>query len=49
MIEPQPVGRFALINGRVVLPGAVAFDRAVVVEGGRIIAVVEADTLGAGV
>ena len=49
MIDPQPVGRFALINGRVVLPRAVAFDKAVVVEGARIVEVVEADALGAGV
>ena len=49
MIEPQPVGRFALINGRVVLPGAVAFGKAVIVEGARIVAVVDADALGAGV
>jgi len=49
MIEPQPVGRFALINGRVVLPGAVAFRKAVVVEDARIVAVVDADALGAGV
>ena len=49
MIEPQPVGRFALINGRVVLPGAVAVGKAVIVEGARIVAVVDADALGAGV
>ena len=49
MIEPQPVGRFALINGRVVLPGAVAIGKAVIVEGARIVAVVDVDALGAGI
>src|SRR5262249_45246340 len=44
-----PVSRLALINGRVVLPGAVAFGKAVIVEGARIAAVVDADALDSGV
>jgi N-acetylglucosamine-6-phosphate deacetylase len=49
MIEPQPAGRFALINGRVVLPGAVALGKAIIVEESRIVSVVDRDALGAGV
>jgi N-acetylglucosamine-6-phosphate deacetylase len=45
MIESQPVGRFALTNGRVVLPEAVVFGKAVIVEGARIVAVVDTDAL----
>jgi N-acetylglucosamine-6-phosphate deacetylase len=41
--------KLALINGRVVLPDAVAQDRAVVIEDGKIAGVVETGLLGAGV
>ena len=37
--------RLALVNGRVILPGAVATDRAVVVEGDKIAGIVETATL----
>ena len=47
MIEPQPVGRFALINGRVILPGAVAYGKAVIVEGPRIVDVADVGSLSA--
>ncbi len=40
-------GRFALVNGRVVLPGAVIQGKAVVIERGKIIGVVDVGALGA--
>jgi len=43
----QPKGRFALTNGRVILPQEIVTDKAVVVEGKKIVGIVEADSLGA--
>lgn len=43
----QPEGRFALVNGRVILPNAVADGKAVLVDGGRITAVADPHELGA--
>lgn len=45
----QPRGRFALINGRIVLPQAVVADEALVIEDGKILGVVEVDALGSDV
>jgi N-acetylglucosamine-6-phosphate deacetylase len=42
----QPQGRFALINGRVILPDKVVSGQAVVVEGDKIAGVDSVDTLG---
>jgi N-acetylglucosamine-6-phosphate deacetylase len=42
----QPAGRFALTNGRVILPHAVVEDMAVVVEGGTIAGIAEVGALG---
>jgi len=44
----QPKGRCALTNGRVILPEAIVTDKAVVVEGDRILDVVDRAALGAG-
>jgi N-acetylglucosamine-6-phosphate deacetylase len=46
MNQQQPVGRFALINGRVILPGAVASGKALIVEGPRIVDMVDVGSLG---
>jgi N-acetylglucosamine-6-phosphate deacetylase len=43
----QSKGRFALTNGRVILPHRIVTDKAVVVEGKKIVGIVEADSLGA--
>jgi len=43
----QPKGRFALTNGRVILPQEIVTGKAVVVEGKKIVGIVEADSLGA--
>ena len=43
----QPKGRFVLTNGRVILPHRIVTDKAVVVEGKKIVGIVEADSLGA--
>jgi len=45
----QPKGRFALINGRVILPQNVVTNKAVVVEGNQILSVVDASSLGTGI
>jgi N-acetylglucosamine-6-phosphate deacetylase len=45
----QPKGRFALTNGRVILPEAMVEDKAVIVEGQRILDVSERVSLGTGV
>lgn len=45
----QPRGRFALINGRIVLPQAVVADKALVIEDGKILGVAEVDALGSDV
>jgi N-acetylglucosamine-6-phosphate deacetylase len=45
----QPKGRFALTNGRVILPQAVVTGKAVIVEGQKILDVSEPDSLGSGV
>ena len=45
----QPEGRFALINGRVILPQNVVTNKAVVVEGNQILSVVDASSLGTGI
>ncbi len=42
----QPAGRFALVNGRVILPQEVVPGKAVVVEGGKIAAVADQGSLG---
>jgi N-acetylglucosamine-6-phosphate deacetylase len=41
----EPNGRFALVNARVILPEAVAADKAVVVEEGHILDIVDANAL----
>ncbi len=46
-IIQQPKGRFALLNGRVILPWQVVTGQAVVVEGQKIIGVAGVDSLGA--
>jgi N-acetylglucosamine-6-phosphate deacetylase len=43
----QPKGRFALTNGRVILPQEIVTGKAVVVEGKKIMDVADADSLGA--
>ena len=43
----QPQGRFALINGRIILPQKLTTDQALIVEGTKIIGLVERDGLGA--
>ncbi len=45
----QLVGRFALTGGRVVLPDAIENDKAVVIEGGTIAAIVDAGALDTGI
>jgi len=45
MIE-QPKGRFALTNSRVILPQEIALDKAVLIEGNKIVAVTDRDALG---
>jgi N-acetylglucosamine-6-phosphate deacetylase len=45
----QPKGRFALTNGRVILPKELATDKAVIVEGQKILDVSELASLGSGV
>jgi N-acetylglucosamine-6-phosphate deacetylase len=45
----QPTGRFALTNGRIVLPNEVVSGKAIVVEGASILGVEETDALGRGV
>ena len=42
----QPKGRFALTNGRVILPEAMVVDKAVVVEGYRLLDIVDRAALG---
>lgn len=42
----QPKGRFALTNGRVILPEAMVNDKAVLVEGDRLLDVVDRSALG---
>jgi N-acetylglucosamine-6-phosphate deacetylase len=43
----QPKGRFALTNGRVILPQEIVTGKAVVVEGQKIVGIADADSLGA--
>lgn len=43
----QPKGRFALTNGRVILPQEIVTGKAVVVEGKKIMGIADADSLGA--
>jgi N-acetylglucosamine-6-phosphate deacetylase len=45
----QPKGRFALTNGRVILPKGLVTDKAVIVEGQKILDVSELASLGSGV
>jgi N-acetylglucosamine-6-phosphate deacetylase len=45
----QPKGRFALTNGRVILPEAMVADKAVVVEGDRLLDIADRAALGSGV
>jgi len=42
----QPQGRFALVNGRVILPQEVVTGQAVIVEGGQIAGIVRAGAMG---
>jgi N-acetylglucosamine-6-phosphate deacetylase len=42
----QPVGRFALISGRIILPEAIVSGKALIVAGPRILDVVDAGSLG---
>ena len=44
----QPKGRFALTNGRVILPQEIVTSKAIVVEGNKILGIADADSLGAG-
>jgi len=41
----QPRGRFALTNGRVVLPQEIVTGKAVIVEGGKILGIADAGSL----
>jgi len=43
----QPKGRFALTNGRVILPHEIVTGKAVIIEGGKILGIVDAGSLGA--
>lgn len=43
----RPKGRFALTNGRVILPQGIVTGKAVVVEGKKIVGIADADSLGA--
>jgi len=43
----RPRGRFALTNGRVILPQGIVTGKAVVVEGKKIVGIADADSLGA--
>jgi N-acetylglucosamine-6-phosphate deacetylase len=43
----QPKGRFALTNGRVILPQEIVIGKTVVVEGKKIVGIADADSLGA--
>ena len=43
----QPKGRFALTNGRVILPQEIVTGKAVIVEGGKILGIADAGSLGA--
>jgi N-acetylglucosamine-6-phosphate deacetylase len=45
----QPKGRFALTNGRVILPGEIVTGKALVVEANKILGVVDTASLGVGV
>jgi N-acetylglucosamine-6-phosphate deacetylase len=45
----QPKGRFALINGRVILPAQIVSDQAVVIEGNKILGVTQTAALGSDV
>jgi len=45
----QPKGRFALTNGRVILPEAIAADKAILVEGDRLLDIADRAALGSGV
>ena len=42
----QPRGRFALTGGRVILPQHIATDKMVIVEGGKIVAITDRDSVG---
>jgi len=42
----QPEGRFALVNGQVILPNQIVSDKAVVVEGTQILGVADPTSLG---
>jgi N-acetylglucosamine-6-phosphate deacetylase len=43
--QPLPPGRFALINGRVILPQHIEVDKAVLVDEGKIVGVIEPGAL----
>ena len=43
----QPKGRFALTNGRVILPQEIVTSKEIVVEGKKIVGIADADSLGA--
>jgi N-acetylglucosamine-6-phosphate deacetylase len=45
----QPQGRFALTNGRVILPEAMVADKAVVVEGDKLLDIADRAALGSGI
>lgn len=45
----QPRGRFALVNGRIVLPQEIVASKALVIERGKILGVGGPDSLGSGV
>ncbi len=42
----QPAGRWAITNGRIVLPQAIVTGQAVVVEGDKIVGIAPSDSLG---
>ena len=44
----QPRGRFALTNGRVILPDSIVTDKAVIIERDNILDVIDGDALGGG-
>ena len=45
----QPQGRFALINGRIVLPQEIVTDKVLMIEEGKILGVAEVNSLGSDV
>lgn len=42
----QPPERFAIVNGRTILPREMVQDQVMIVEGGRIVGIAPADSIG---